>query len=75
MQIEVEDDGPGLSEAELEGIFAPFAKDQAGGQEHGLGLFTYRQIAREHGGDLRLVSGEEEGLCVIAELAVRPRSD
>jgi two-component system sensor histidine kinase HydH len=70
--IEVEDDGPGMTEEELEAVFALDATAQESGS--GLGLCTCRQIARNHGGDLRLVRGAEEGLCVIVELALQRQS-
>jgi signal transduction histidine kinase len=56
-RIRVEDDGPGVPEAERERIFEPFYRP-AGMREGtdrgvGLGLALVREIARRHGGDAR----------------------
>ena len=56
--IEVQDDGPGVPEAELERVFDPFyragrARNLASGGV-GLGLAIARSVARDHGGDITL---------------------
>ncbi|MEM1343012.1 MAG: ATP-binding protein [Pseudomonadota bacterium] len=62
----VEDDGPGLPEAEIEAMFAPFARletsrsRETGGA--GLGLPIARTVVRGHGGDLHLENRPEGGL-------------
>ena len=56
--VEIDDDGPGLSPANLERVFTPFYRADAarnldvGGV--GLGLAVARSIARAHGGDVTL---------------------
>ncbi|MBA2935895.1 HAMP domain-containing protein [Sphingomonas sp. CGMCC 1.13654] len=56
---EIEDDGPGIPEDELERAFEPFyrASNAAGSGKSGtgLGLAVCRSIARAHGGDVVLV--------------------
>jgi signal transduction histidine kinase len=56
--IEVQDDGPGVPEAELERVFDPFYRaDRARNLDSGgvgLGLAIARSIARDHGGDITL---------------------
>ena len=56
--IKIEDDGPGIPEAERERIFEPFyrpagSREKEGG--HGLGLALVRQIAEYHRGSVRCV--------------------
>lgn len=59
--LEVEDDGPGISEEEYERIFKPFARlDQSrhrssGG--YGLGLSIVQRVVEWHGGAIRVDSG------------------
>ncbi len=56
--VEVQDDGPGVAEAELERVFDPFYRaDRARNLDSGgvgLGLAIARAIARDHGGDIAL---------------------
>jgi len=63
--IAVEDDGPGVPEAERERIFAPFYRAPgprpAGDTGLGLGLALCRQIARYHGGDISYVARQPRG--------------
>jgi len=66
--IEVEDDGPGIAEAELERVFEPFYRVEqsrnrsTGGT--GLGLASSRGVALAHGGDIVLRNREGTGLIV-----------
>lgn len=64
--VEVEDDGPGLAEHELEAVFEPFRRgEQSRNRETGgagLGLTVARQAARAHGGDVVLRRRAEGGL-------------
>lgn len=50
--IEVEDDGPGIGQAE--NLFVPFYTTKPGGS--GIGLVLARQIIEAHGGSLRLAN-------------------
>ena len=56
--IVIDDDGPGIPEEELETVFRPFYRlDSARNQNNpstGLGLAIARDIARGHGGEIRL---------------------
>lgn len=66
MIIIVEDNGPGIPEAERENVFRPFyrldhARSQASGNS-GLGLAIARDIARSHGGDIELGESALGGL-------------
>ncbi|HUC71895.1 MAG TPA: HAMP domain-containing sensor histidine kinase [Stellaceae bacterium] len=58
--IEIADDGPGLPPKARENLFRPFfGSARRGGS--GLGLAISRELARAHGGDLRLVSSTGAG--------------
>ena len=65
-RIVVEDEGPGIPEADLERVFEPFVRLEAsrsrdtGGS--GLGLAIARSIVRSHGGDIRLENRPEGGV-------------
>lgn len=63
--IAVEDQGPGVPEAERERIFDPFYRAPGprppGDTGIGLGLSLVRQIARYHGGDVTYVPGRPSG--------------
>jgi signal transduction histidine kinase len=63
--LAVEDDGPGVPEAERERIFAPFYRPPGprppGDSGLGLGLALVRQIARYHGGDVRYLARAPHG--------------
>ena len=55
VMVQVEDSGPGVPEAERELVFQPFYRalgTEADGS--GLGLPIVREIARQHGGEVRL---------------------
>lgn len=64
--VEIEDDGPGIPQADRERVFEPFYRREpsrnrkTGGA--GLGLAIVRSIARGHGGDVALVNRAGGGL-------------
>ena len=66
VRVVIEDEGPGIPEADLERVFEPFVRIEAsrsrdtGGS--GLGLAIARSIVRGHGGDVRLENRAEGGL-------------
>jgi signal transduction histidine kinase len=70
--VEIEDDGPGLDEDELETVFEPFARGERSRNREtggaGLGLTVARQAARAHGGEVTLVRGDEGGLIARLDL-------
>ena len=60
MRIDIDDDGPGIPNAQLEEVFRPFVRLEdsrnrtTGGT--GLGLAIARNLARAQGGDVVLVN-------------------
>ncbi|MBU3032306.1 ATP-binding protein [Paracoccus marinaquae] len=66
LRIGVEDDGPGIPEGSLEAAMRPFtrldpARSRNRGQGAGLGLAIAADVARAHGGQLRLGRGSRHG--------------
>jgi signal transduction histidine kinase len=55
LRILVEDNGPGIAEADLPRVFAVFESSK-GARGTGLGLPVSQKILREHGGDITLQS-------------------
>jgi signal transduction histidine kinase len=72
--IEIEDDGPGVPESEIERVFAPFYRREPSRNRKtggiGLGLSVARSIARSHGGELILENRAGGGLTARATLPV-----
>ena len=75
VEIIVDDEGPGIPEASVEDVFAPFRRlDPARGQETpgvGLGLTIARDVIQSHGGTIALVNRSGRGLRVLLELPRR----
>lgn len=69
--IEVQDNGPGVPEAEAERLFDPFFTTKNHGT--GLGLAVTREIAAAHGGSLRYKPATGGGSCFVIALPVRAR--
>jgi signal transduction histidine kinase len=73
VEIEVEDDGPGIPDVEKDKVFEPFYRVDSGHRSNerggfGLGLSIARTIAEAHGGGLTLEDAVPSGL--IARLAL-----
>ena len=76
MTIDVEDDGPGISDADKPHVLEPFVRgDQARNMDEatgfGLGLSIANAIVTAHGGALSLHDREPNGLIVRMRLPVR----
>ena len=76
LRIEVHDPGPGLPEAELSQVLAPFYRAGASADcPHGgvgLGLSIAHDIARRHQGTLQLRNGDSAGLVAVLRLPRQP---
>lgn len=72
--VAVDDDGPGIPEAEREHVFRPFYRvDHARNQDSGstgLGLAIARDIAHSHGGDITLNQSRLGGLKAVLKVPV-----
>lgn len=71
-KIQIDDQGPGIPENELEAVFGPYvrletsrSRDTGG---HGLGLSIARSIILEHGGSVTLTNRSQVGLCATVQL-------
>ncbi len=69
--VEVEDDGPGLSEADCERVFERFVRATHDGTGCGLGLSIVREIVERHAGTVRLHSVAPHGLMARLSLPAR----
>jgi signal transduction histidine kinase len=71
LDIVVEDGGPGIPQADMEQVFAPFFRlEQSRNRETGgvgLGLSIARAIARHHGGDI-VLENRSNGLRAVIRL-------
>ncbi|GBE43408.1 MAG TPA: HAMP domain-containing protein [Rhizobiales bacterium] len=75
LTLRIDDDGPGIPEAEREEVFRPFyrlddARGQDTGTNTGLGLSIARDIVRSHGGDITLKQSKMGGLQAIIRVPV-----
>ena len=72
IEITVDDDGPGIPEAEFEHVFAPFVRLERSRNPNtggvGLGLSIARTVARDHGGDILLANRAGGGLRATVRL-------
>jgi len=71
-KIQIDDQGPGIPENELEAVFGPYvrletsrSRDTGG---HGLGLSIARSIILEHGGSVTLTNRSQVGLRATVRL-------
>lgn len=70
--VRIDDDGPGIPEADMEVVFEPFRRLETsrnrGTGGTGLGLAIARQVITQHGGTIRLANRPAGGLTTIVEL-------
>jgi signal transduction histidine kinase/FixJ family two-component response regulator len=68
VQLEVEDNGPGIPQAILSRIFDPFFTTKPAGVGTGLGLAVVLSVVREHGGRVHVLRSPEGGAVFQVEL-------
>lgn len=70
LKLTIRDYGPGIDNKLLEKVFEPYYRvERDDGKGSGLGLTISRSIARSHGGDLKLINHDEQGLEVQLSFA------
>lgn len=70
VEIQVEDDGPGLTESDLEKIFTPFFRKQDSGNNFGLGLNIVLRVIEKHKGSITATNTESGGLRFTISLPI-----
>jgi signal transduction histidine kinase len=70
IRIEVFDQGPSMSDAELLALMAPIETSRGANPAHGLNLYVARLMTETAGGIFRVERGETRGLTLISELPV-----
>ncbi len=74
--VVIDDNGPGIPDAERERVFEPYVRLEASRARHtggsGLGLAIARAIARAQGGDITLTNRPDGGLRARLVLPLRP---
>ena len=68
LEITISDDGCGIPAESLARIFEPFYTTKPVGKGTGLGLAIARNIVTQHGGSIRLESGNGKGTRAIVQL-------
>jgi two-component system NtrC family sensor kinase len=74
VQVEIRDNGHGMTEAERAHIFEPFYTTKGPGKGTGLGLATCHRIIEQHGGVIDVLSQLYEGTTFIVRLPIRSKA-
>ncbi|HCN10312.1 MAG TPA: hypothetical protein DIT01_20485, partial [Lentisphaeria bacterium] len=72
IEIEITDNGCGMSEQTLARIFDPFYTAKHVGKGNGLGMFIVRKVVEMHGGVISVQSQPEAGTTVFVQLPNEP---
>jgi len=68
VEISIKDNGNGIQQKVLDKIFQPFFTTKPTGQGTGLGLSLSYEIVKAHGGDIKVITAENEGTEFIIQL-------
>ena len=72
VRVTILDNGPGISDSELNSVTRRFVRGSSGatkGKGSGIGLSVASEVARIHGGSLRILSRKDEGTVVLFEVS------
>lgn len=72
LQVDIEDDGPGVSEDVRPRLFEPFVTTRPVGTGSGLGLYTARRVVEQTGGAIELVAADV-GAHFRVRLPIKPQ--
>jgi PAS domain S-box-containing protein len=76
VQVDIEDNGPGMDETTSKRVLEPFFTTKAPGRGTGLGLsVTYFIVTNNYGGELHIVSGPGLGTCFKIVLPLGDTAD
>lgn len=70
----LEDDGTGLSEEALRGVFDPFFVRSNSAQDYGINLLACYFIVHHHGGSMKVENRETGGLRLMIRLPLNPEA-
>ena len=70
VEIIIKDNGNGIPQKELNKIFQPFFTTKPTGEGTGLGLSLAYDIVKAHGGEINVVTKENEGMEFVVQLPV-----
>lgn len=73
VQIELDDNGPGLPENALRSVFDPFFIRNGNPQEFGINLMACYFIVYHHGGHIEVRNREGQGLTITMTFPTRPQ--
>jgi len=70
VEVQVKDNGTGIPQKALDKIFQPFFTTKPTGQGTGLGLSLSYDIVKAHGGEIKVITAENEGTEFIISIPV-----
>ena len=73
LELEIRDDGPGISREALRSVFDPFLLHTGQHQEFGVNLMACYLITYHHGGRIKIQNDEGKGVTFTLILPIRPK--